>query len=281
MEAQTFGMAPTKPSPLEEKKAQIEEIKALQKLEVNFDEEEDLEEKKKIFSVFGLKNDGKTAICYGIPEEGSKIMVLSFDNKSSRPKDLPFIQAGNLTIKVFNAIKHLDKSTPDTYQATSEVTLMYVLQLIDQAKDKFAPDYIVVDATEVMSQIAEQVMRIRNNLRPYQGITNLNVWKERKQYLDDIHMQCTKCAAKGVIYTMYTEKDQLIDKDGVVIRSKDIPKWTGSIMMETDVTIKADTMFDGDKREFFAYVESKIPEEFPNGRFEITNKRIRDVVSSL
>ena len=67
MEAQTFGMAPTKPSPLEEKKAQVEEIRALQKIEVNFDEEEDLEEKKRIFSVFGLKNDGKTAICYGIP----------------------------------------------------------------------------------------------------------------------------------------------------------------------------------------------------------------------
>lgn len=280
MEAQTFGI-PTKPSPLEEKKAQVEEIKALQKIVVNFDEEEDLEEKKKIFSVFGLKNDGKTAICYGIPEEGTKVMVLSFDNKSSRPKDLPFIQAGNLTIRVFNAIKHLDKATPDTYQATSEVTLMYVLQLIEQAKEKFTPDYIVVDATEVMSQIAEQVMRIRNNLRPYQGITNLNVWKERKQYLDDIHNQCTKCAAKGVIYTMYTEKDQLIDKDGVVIRSKDIPKWTGSIMMETDVTIKADTTFDGDKRIFYAYVESKIPEEFPNGRFDVTNRRFREVVSSL
>lgn len=281
MEAQTFGMEPTKPSPLEEKKAQVEAVRELQKITVNFDDEEDLEEKKRIFSVFGLKNDGKTAICYGIPEEGSKIMVLSFDNKSSRPKDLPFIQAGNLTIKVFNAIKHLDKSTPDTYQVTSEVTLQYVHQLIEQAKEKFAPDYIVVDGTEVVSQIAEQVMRLRNNLRPYQGITNLNVWKERKQYLDDLHNQCCKAAGKGVIYTMYTEKDQLIDKDGVVIRSKDIPKWTGSIMQETDVTIKADTMFDGDKRVHYAYIESKLPLEFPNGRFDVTNKRLREVVSSL
>lgn len=275
---QTFGMA--QPSPLEAKKAEVEAIKAKTQVAFNFDEEEDTEEKKEIFSVYGMKNDGKTAVCYGIPEPNSKIMVLSFDNKSARPRDLPFIKAANLDIKVFNVIKHLDKSTADSYQATCEVTYHYIMQMLDQAKEKYDPDWVVIDGTEVLSAIMEQVMRIRNRLAPYQGITNLNVWKERKQYIDDVHAKSVKTAKTGVIYTMYTDQHEVIDKDGQVLRKKDIPKWIGSVMQETDVTIRVDTIFEVDKRVYYAFVEgSKLPEKYPDGRFTVTGQRFRDVVS--
>lgn len=270
-----------KPNKLEEKKAAIEAQKEKSPLVFEFDEEEDLEFKKEIYSVYGMKNDGKTAVCYGIPAPNSKVMVLSFDNKSARPKDLPFIKIANLDIKVFNAIKHIDRSSAETYQATSEVTYFYIMSMLDQAKEKFNPDWIVIDGTEVMSSVMEQVMRIRNKLAPYQGITNLNVWKERKQYIDDVHAKATKTAKLGAIYTMYTDQHEVIDKDGQVLRKKDIPKWIGSVMQETDVTIRVDAIFEKDKRMYYAFVEgSKLPEKFPDGKYDVTGKRIIDVVSA-
>jgi len=276
-EVQTFGMAPS--SPLEKKKQEVEELKAMEQMTFDFDEEEDTEEKKTIFSVYGLKNDGKTAICYGIPEPGEKVLVFSFDHKSSRPKDLPFIKPAELNIKVYDALKYIDKSTADIYQATSEVTYKYILSIMEQSVEKFNPAWIVFDGTEVLSSLMEQVMRLRNNLRPYQGISNLSVWKERKQYIENIHDRAVQTASKGVIYTMYTEKDTVIDRDGQTIRMKDIPKWIGSVMRETDVVIRADATFENDKRIYWAYVEgSKIQDLYPDGKFNVTGKRFRDVV---
>jgi len=276
-EVQSFGLPPI--SPLESKKKEIEELKAMEQMQFDFDEEEDTDEKKTIFSVYGLKNDGKTAICYGIPEPGEKILVFSFDHKSSRPKELPFIKPAELKIKVYDALKYIDKSTADVYQATSEVTYRYILSIMEQSLEKFGPDWIVFDGTEVLSSLMEQVMRLRNNLRPYQGISNLSVWKERKQYIENLHDRAVQTATKGVIYTMYTEKDTVIDRDGQTIRMKDIPKWIGSVMRETDVVIRADAIFEKDTRVYLAYVEgSKVQDLFPDGRYIVTGKRLRDVV---
>lgn len=278
----TFGVTPDQSSPLEEKRKQVEELNNLKKRTFNFDEEEDTEVKKEIFSVYGLKNDGKTTICYGIPAPNSKILVISFDNKSWRPLDLPYIKAAKLEVKPINGLKYIDKSTADLYQATSDVTYDYILAMIEQSVDKFGPDWIIIDATENLSGIMEQVMRLRNQLRPYQGISNLSVWKERKQYLDDIHNKAKSAAKKGVIYTMYADKDEIIDRDGTVIRKKDIPKWVGSIMQETDVTIRADATFDNrtNKRVYWAIVEgSKLFESYPDGKYDVTGKRFVDVVS--
>ena len=277
-EVQSFGMPTKAPSPLEVKKAEVDELHEMKQITFDFDEEEDFEIKKEVFSVYGHKNDGKTAVCYGIPPAGDKVLVFSFDNKSSRPRELGFIQAANLDIKVYNAIKYLDKSNADVYQATSELVQRYILSIIGQAKEKFSPDWVVIDGTEIMSGIMEQVMRLHNNLRPYQGISNLSVWKERKQYIDDIHNRIVRLANKGVIYTMYSDKDT-VTKDGEVINSKDVPKWIGSVMTETDVVIRADSTFIKDKREFVVFVESKIPLKYPDGKYKVTGRRFLDVVS--
>ena len=244
----------------------------------DFDESEDTDEKKEIFTVYGHKNDGKTTISYGLPEKGDKILVFSFDNKSTRPKDAPYVKSGNLEIKVINAIRFLDKSNDTKLLDSSVKTHAFILSILEQSKDKFAPDWIMFDGTEVMSGIMELVMRSKNNLKPYQGIANRSLWRERRQYIDDIHMKSIEIASKGLIYTMYSQKDEVIDDGGVVMK-KDVPKWIGSVMEETDIVIHAESKFENGKKSFYAKVEgSKIPTLYPDGIYNVTNKRFRDVI---
>lgn len=245
----------------------------------DFDESEDLGQTKEIFTVYGHKNDGKTTISYGIPYKGDKILVFSFDNKSTRPKDATYIKSSGIEIKVINAIRFLDKSDEKKYLESSVVTHEFILSILEQSKSKFNPDWVMFDGTEVMSGIMELVMRSKNNLKPYQGIANRTLWRERRQYIDDIHMKAMEIASKGVIYTMYSTKDEIIDNDGTVTKKVDVPKWIGSVMEETDVVIHAESKFENNKKMFYARVEgSKLPDKYADGVYNVTGKRARDVI---
>jgi len=247
----------------------------------DFDEAEDTGIKKEIYTVYGHKNDGKTTISYGIPYKGDKVLVFSFDNKSTRPKDASYIVEGKVQIKVMNAIKYLDKSNEAKYLESAALTHSYIISLMQPAKAMFIPDWVMIDGTEVMSSIMELVMRSKNNLKPFQGVANRSLWRERRQYIDDIHMKAMEVANKGLIYTMYSQKDEIIDNDGTVMKKVDIPKWIGSIMEETDIVIHAKAKFENNKKMFYARVEgSKLPDKYPDGMYNITNKRFRDVVET-
>lgn len=260
-------------------KKKVEEIKKLEekaKFEFSYEEAEEVDDGKAVFSIYGLKGAGKTSIAYGLVDEGEKIVVLSYDHKSKRPLALPFLDG--IKSKVLNAVKPLDKSTKELYLYTSEVTYEYNLFLLKKIEEIEKPDWIMFDGTEVLSNILEMVMRKRHNLLPYQGIGNLNVWKERRQYIDDIHAKALSIAKKGVIYTMYTDKDEII-KDGEIIKKKDVPKWIGSIMLETDIVIKAESEFEQGKKKYYAIIESsKLPLEFPEGIYDVTGKKLLDVL---
>ncbi len=245
----------------------------------DFDDAEDDGEKKEIFTVYGHKNNGKTTISYGIPYKGDRVLVLSFDRKSTRPKDAEYITAAGVNISVKDVIKYVDKSNDQKYVESAIKTHAFILALLEQSKEKFNPDWIMFDGTEVMSGLMELVMRGRNNLKAYQGIANRSLWRERRQYIDDIHNKASQIAKKGIIYTMYSQKDEVIDQDGTVMKKVDIPKWIGSVMEETDVVIHAEVKFENNKNLYYARVEgSKLPTRYPDGMYNITNKRFRDVV---
>jgi len=239
----------------------------------------DTKNSKKIITVYGHKNDSKTSTAYGVVKKGDKIAVLSFDMKSDRPLELDFVKKNGAEIKVYNAILYLDKSTPDLYQTTSEKTYIFILKLLDAIKEKYKPDWIVIDGSEFLNKILEQVMRKRNGVMPYQGVANQNIWKERTQYIDDVHKQSLDASNKGIMYTTYVNKDSVI-KDGQVIQQKDMPKWLGDVMSQTDVIIRVVTDISGGKTEYKAIIESsKFPREYPPGEYNITNKRLYDVIN--
>ena len=259
-------------------KKKVEELKKIEELsEQEFSYEDAVleDDDKLVISIYGLKGDGKTTTAYGLAEKKDKIVVLCFDKKSKRPAKLPFLKG--MKIKVLNAIKPLDKSSKELYLHTSEITYKYILWLLEEIEEKEQPDWIVFDGTEVLSNICEMVMRKRNNLLPYQGIGNLNVWKERKQYIDDIHNKAMQIAKKGVIYTMYCDIDEII-KDGEVVKKKKVPKWIGSIMLETDIVIRVESEFENKQKKYIAIVESSKILDFPEGVYDVTGRKLIDVL---
>lgn len=188
---------------------------------------------KFVYSITARKGDGKTTFAYNEKYFPGTVLVLSFDRKSLRPAKLYEYPE---RIKVFDAIKFLSYEK-DNFIESNEKTFRYLKWLIEHKFKELEPDWIVFDETETMTQIAEMVMRGRNKLNPFQGTANRNVWKERKLLLKELHVPALKLAKKGIIYTMYLEKDEIID-EGTLMTKSDIPKWTGIIMTETDIVIK-------------------------------------------
>lgn len=275
-----------KKSLLEDKIAEKERAKGLSKIKFDWKKAKEASDQKLVFTIYGHKNDGKTSVSYGIPKKGETVAVFSFDHKSKRPLEQEFMQKSGMiadkNVFVLNTVAYLDKSTKELFLETSEVTYNFINYLFENMKDACGgkkPDWIVLDATEVMNNILENVMRFRNGIGVYSGISNFNVWKERKQYIDDIHNKCLNSVGKGVIYTTYIDREEII-KDGQVIKSKDMPKWIGNMMMQTDVVIRVESMFENNKPKYIARIESgsKLPKEYPSGTYDVTNKRLSDVL---
>lgn len=228
---------------------------------------------KIVFMIYGLKGEGKTDLSFSFP---GKIACLSFDRKS-----LP-IKKGRYEnddrIKVFDAILHLDKSSPENYLESCDKTFRYVNAILDHVEKDFKPDWIIVDASDVFSKICEMTMRYRNSLMPFQGIANRNLWKERNLYVDQIHNKSSKIANKGVIYTAYTDSYEVV-KEGEFLIKEDIPKWFGDIMMETDVVIRVVAPFEKTGKRFYAIVQSSKSKLIPTGlKKDITDVGIKALI---
>jgi len=233
----------------------LEELK-----EVKFDFEEAKGTGKIVVMDYGLKGHGKTYFAFSFP---GKIVCLSFDRKSLAVKQQCF--KGDDRIKVFDAIKYLDQTTPERYLESAELTFRYVNWLLDKAKE-LEPDWIVIDGSEIFQRICEMTMRYRNNLMPFQGIANRNLWKERRMYISQVHNKALSIARRGVIYTTYTDKDEIV-KDGELVAKTDVPRWIDAIMYETDVVVRVyiEQGRDGSRR-FIGLVESSKTNLLPTGK---------------
>lgn len=249
----------------------VKELRPLPKLAIG-EEEFDFSEveepaPKEVILIYGHKGHGKTYLAMSFP---GKIVVLSFDRKSAQVKYKDF--KGDGRIKVYDVMKYVDYSTPQRWLETAEKTFKFLNALLDQVIAKDPPDWIVIDGSEIFQQICEMTMRYRNNLMPFQGIANLNLWKERRMYIRQIHNKCLNIAKKGIIYTTYVDKDEIV-VDGEIIARKDVPRWIDAIMYETDTVIRVTSLTDteGTKR-FIATVESS-KGTLPTGlKVDITDK---------
>jgi len=158
-------------------------------------------------------------------------------------------------VKVYDAIRYMDSASAEMHLEGSERSFRYLNILLDHIKDNWDPDWIALDGSEILQQMCEMTMRYRNNLMPFQGIANRNLWKERRMYIRQIHHKALGVAKKGLIYTCYTDKDEVV-KDGEFVTKKDVPRWVDVIMYETDCVIKVETSREKTGQRFFATVES-------------------------
>ncbi|MEK6880750.1 MAG: hypothetical protein AABY22_14120, partial [Nanoarchaeota archaeon] len=181
-------------------------------------------------------------------------------------------------ISVYDGLKYFDEE-PTKKLDTAMITFNYILFLFKEIKEKIQPDFIVIDGSEIFTQIAELCMRKKNNLGLYAGLANQNLCKERKDFLVKLHRTAIKSAKKGVIYTTYTETEEIVDEGTVIARSK-VPKWTGIILYEADIVAYTYSKFEKEKgkRFFLKIANSKLDSVIKTGFHEdITGKRISDI----
>jgi hypothetical protein len=245
--------------------------------EFKFEEEKHVYPKI-VFTIYGDKGVGKTTLSFGFP---GKIACLSFDRKSMAPKVNYY--KNDSRIKVFDVVKFLNRDTKYVREA-SEITYNYVLFLLDnlaKLSDDEKPDWVVIDGVEIMQKIAEFTMRLRQNLLPYQGVANLNVWKERNALIDAIHQKALDACKLGVIYTTYCEFHEIVE-EGTLITKQKVPKYIDSVMWETDIVLYISSNFDIQTKQHRFTLRcdsSKFDDLIKTGSIiDITNKKISDII---
>ena len=220
-----------------------------------------------VFCIYGNKGAGKTFLTYSFPGD---IAVIMLDGKSISIKKHQY--ENDSRIHVYDGRAKLDETSAEAWLRTSEQSFLYIDELLDNLNNGKLPkpDWILIDGQQEYTSIAEMTMRYRNNLQPYQGIGNMNIWKERRQYLRQLHYKALRAAKKGIIYTVYVQQDTEI-KDGVVTKQRDKPKWLDVIETESDIVLKVDTEKDGDKTKYIASIDSS------KTRKSLNNKQKFDV----
>ena len=250
-----------------EKKASIEAPKFV------FEEASDSD--KLVICIYGEKGASKTSTALGFP---GSIVALSFDMKTAAVKKN--LYKSDNRIKVFDAVKYFDEN-PDTVLQSAYDTYNYALFLMDKLSKEYPKkiDWVVIDGLEIWSGIAENVMRYRNGLKPFQGISNLNLWKERKLIMRSLHNKALDIANKGLIYTTYSADDELIE-EGSFISKKKVPKWADVVLFTTDIVIHVDTKQSKDGKKFLATIDnSKVDSFLKTGAvLDLTGHRIFEVL---
>lgn len=212
-----------------------------------------VEDGGEVYTIYGLKGNGKTFLCYSFPGD---IAVLSFDGKSFSIKKHQY--DNDSRIRVYNAREKLDETTADAWLQTSELTFRHINEILEQLGNGKLPkpDWIVIDGHDQYTQIAEMTMRYRNNLQPYQGISNFGIWKERRQYLRQLHYKALQSAKRGIIYTAYVDSKPSKVQFGQTITQKDKPAWFDVVESESDVVLKVESEVGENGTKYNCYVDS-------------------------
>ena len=205
-----------------------------------------------VFCIYGSKGHGKTFLTYSFPGD---IAVIMLDGKSISIKKHQYNDDSR--IRVYDGRAKLDESSAESWLRTSEQSFLYINEILDGLADGSLPkpDWILIDGQQEFTSMAEMTMRYRNNLQPYQGIGNMNIWKERRQYLRQLHYKALRAAKKGIIYTVYVAQDTEI-KNEIVTKQRDKPKWLDVIESESDIVIRVDSEQENDRTKYIAKIDS-------------------------
>lgn len=275
-----MAFSPAEPSSkLEEKLAELRQ--KTEPTEYNLEDfiEEDTD--KTVITVWGEKNGAKTATAYGLMYPNDTAVVFSFDHQSKRATNIPFIVASGVKITVLNMMKLEDKSSIAANLRSANASHQLILSMIAQVEEKLHPDWIIFDCTDEMHKICERVMRSRQALTPYSGTTNQNVWKERNDIMDDIHHKAVNASKKGVIYTVYSEENEIILAGNVLERTK-VPKWIASVMRESTLDVHAESSFNkltGKTKYTSTIKASKDQQRYPDGEYDTTGRCLRECLT--
>jgi hypothetical protein len=235
--------------------------------------------------VYGLKGAGKSTLSLSAP---GTHFCLTFDNKTQA---VAGESPNPERIVVHDGVKYYHKGSAEQWLESSVESWEYIQGLLDALENGWLhdengkvlerPDWILVDGGEIVHTMLEMVMRAINNLMPVQGISNRNIWKERRMYISELFQRCMQIANKGVFWTSYIQKDEIKD-EGDFVSIQDVPKWIDAVLYETDVLIKVIRKTGKSGQEFGAIVESSKWKAIPeSGYTDVTNTGMKKLIKDM
>lgn len=233
--------------------------------------------KKRIFSIYGDKGTGKSAVAYGLMQPKDSCYVLSFDKKSASPLEIPVIKNMNLDVKIVSPTIYYNEMTDPIWLMSSLKTVQYINHLLNYAEEHEF-DWIFIDCTEILQKIAEMSMRATYKCGVFGGV-QIPFWKERKRIVDAIHSRAFELAKKGVIYSFYPKTENILVREGQVVDSKTTPNWIGSILIETDIRIHTKAVMNKDTWQFFANIESSKDLFYKGGNYDVTDACLYNILT--
>lgn len=245
---------------------------------VKFDFTPDTSQGKIVITIHGPKNAGKSTGVFLVTTgrlggfRNGKTLAISFDDKTKTTFE-QFFKDEPITIQ--DGTKYYSED-PLTKTKSGYMTYMYLQELLKyEAKNNY--DWVFFDGLTVLSEILEMSMRYINGLKPTQGFANRNIWKDRGSMLRTLHNLAAKMANIGVVYSTYSEKDEII-KDGETVSKEDIPKYLDVVMLKTDVVLKATKGKGKNGNMFFLTVEgTKFKQYYDHGvLLPITDRTLKE-----
>lgn len=247
---------------------------------IKFDFTPDNSQGKVVITIHGPKNAGKSTLAFLITTgrlggfRSGRTLAVSFDDKTKTTYDQFF---KGETIDVHDGTKYYSED-PLTKTKSGYMSYLYLQKLFEheaQTKNKY--DWVFFDGLTVLSEMLEMSMRYINGLKPTQGFANRNIWKDRGSMLRTLHNLAAKMANIGVIYSTYSEKDEII-KDGETVTKEDIPKYIDVVMIKTDVVLKATKAKGKAGNLFFTTVEgTKFKQYYDHGiLLPITDRTLKE-----
>lgn len=253
---------------VEQKKQEVQ--KQIEQLEIQVNEilqEETIDEAKEVFMIFGEKGHGKTVQALSFPGE---IAAFSFDGKTMRIKVKYF--NNDKRLHVYDVNKLLDFSTPDRIKQSAAKAYYSIVKTLEALNGKM--DYIVFDGTEILQLICEWTVRYEQNIDTFAGM-EYDKWKDRRAKIKHLHNLALRVAKKGVIYTAYPQKDEII-VEGEFIAKRDVPRWIDAIVTETDYVLQV-FKDSRDGRHKVKVVSSKDKNFLPEKTFDVEGRSLWEV----
>lgn len=214
---------------------------------------------------FGHKGSGKTSAAYLL--EGEKV-VLSFDGKSLRAKET--MRPDDKSVTVLDMRKYITHWKSKMTEGGKK-TIDYTVWLLSETAKRGGCDWVIIDGLDILIEQAEMAMRYDHKIGPFDAFASLNWWKDRKLNIRMVHESAFACARKGVCWSTYTDKDEIVN-NATLIKKTDVPKWMDIVMYDTDTVIKTQIDTLEGKQRFRLYVVTSKIKRFKTGDvLDVTN----------
>lgn len=252
------------------------------------------DELKEVWTIFGEKGVGKTVAALGLSRE--ETVAISFDGMTERVR-MNQLYDHRDKITVYDPTKPDPENgwkgwvrTEEEITETSSDVYDYAIHILDQIIEQGGVDTIVIDGLELAAEIFEMKMRYHGKLGPMDGVRNLNLWKLRKLYYNELYKKALAAANNRLIYTTYT-KFYEYEEGGTITKQKrpkyaDMTEWKSDIVLEVfSVMNKNKSMSLGTGKvkpaSFYArFYSNKLDRMYPETgtQIEFTDQLLIDVI---